>query len=127
MKLTYSTSSMVFEIILDIKTKEVTLDIPHTRHNAHHARSGYDGSYGLRMINHHETVLVREFVNARPWVTCTVGVAYEGTMGSDRTSRRRFDDEVSTAEMFKRVTMLYLSLVEYDRRGPAYTGGHNDT
>ena len=124
MKLTYSTSSMVFEITLDINTKAVTLDIPHTRHGV---RSEYDGSYGLRMVSTRETVLVGQFVNAHPWVICEVGVAYKGTMGSDRTSRSQFDDEVSTAEMLKRVTMLYLSLVEYDRRGPAYTGGHNDT
>ena len=124
MKLTYSTSSMVFEITLDIKTKAVTLDIPHTRHGV---RRGYDGSYGLRMVSNRETVLVGNFVNARPWVLCEVGVAHNGTMGSDRTSRMRFNAEVSTAEMFKRVTMLYLSLVEYDRQGPAYTGGHNDT
>ena len=124
MKLTYSTSSMVFEITLDINTKAVTLDIPHTRHGV---RREYDGSYGLRMVSTQETVLVGQFVSARPWVICGVGVAYKGTMGSDRTSRSRFHDEVSTAEMLKRVTMLYLSLVEYDRRGPAYTGGHNDT
>ena len=124
MKLTYSTSSMVFEITLDINTKVVTLDIPHTRHGV---RREYDGSYGLRMVSTRETVLVGQFVNAGPWVICGVGVAYKGTLGSDRTSRRRFHDEVSTAEMLKRVTMLYLSLVEYDRRGPAYTGEHNDT
>ncbi len=117
MKLMYSSSTMTFEIVLDIRSKEIALSIPHTRHPE---VGSYTSSHGLHVVPYQKTLLVNRFLEMPPFTSETyleVGVACAGTTEKGISSKRRFVFDVPTVEMLKRVTKLYLSVAEFDRHG----------